>query len=506
MALPRIVLTGASGFIGRHLLDGLKEHYRIVGMARRSQLRCGAPFHDNISWVQTDVGDRQSVASSFKYVRDSGGVDFVIHLAAHYDFTGDDHPEYWRTNVEGLRNVLEECRTLDLKRFIFASSVAACAFPKPGEVLTEDSPPDGDHVYAVAKRLGEEMLAEYDDSVPSVIMRMAALFSDWCEYAPVYMFFETWLSRAWNSRILGGHGRSAVPYLHIREMVPFVRRVLDRGDGLRQREVVIASPNDTVNHREMFDLANLNFRGHRRSPIRMPPLLARIGVWGRDLLGRMLGNRPFERSWMVEYIDCDLAVDATRSCSLLDWQPRARLLLPRRVPFMVENLKTDPVEWHRRNRAALKQVHLRENLRIHRLLEKHHDEIRRRFIDERLFGSEGPERFPHYQTVPHEIMEWRFTIVLRHLLNAVRTGEKGLFTAYCRDLAEKRHRDGFDAIEVCNALELLNDTCRENLRQDEEAEGLEQALHDYLTMTVQFGCDQVLETFEELSGEAITDL
>jgi hypothetical protein len=238
----------------------------------------------------------------------------------------------------------------------------------------------------------------------------------------------------------------------------------------------------------------------------MPPLLARIGVWGRDLLGRMLGNRPFERPWMVSYIDRDLAVDASHSHRLLQWEPRARLLLPRRVPFMIENLKTEPVEWHRRNRAAMKEVHLRKNLRIHRLLEKHHDEIRSEFVDGHLIGSEGPERFPHYQSVPREILEWRFTVVLRHLLNAVRTGEKGLFTAYCRDLAEKRYRDGFGAIEVCNALEALDDTCREKVQLDDEAEGLEQAMHDYLTMTVQFGCDQVLETYEELSGKPITDL
>ena len=66
-------------------------------------------------------------------------------------------------------------------------------FPRAAGCWTEKSPPDGDHVYAVSKRLGEEMLAEFDDCIPSCIVRLAAVFSDWCEYAPLYIFIETWL-------------------------------------------------------------------------------------------------------------------------------------------------------------------------------------------------------------------------------------------------------------------------------------------------------------------------
>ena len=39
------------------------------------------------------------------------------------------------------------------------------------------------------------------------------------------------------------------------------------------------------------------------------------------------------------------------------------------------------------------------------------------------------------------------------------------------------------------------------LRADPDAEGLDEAIRDYLTMTVQFGCDQVMEIYDELGGE-----
>ena len=504
MELPRLIITGASGFIGRHLLEYFKNDYRIVGLGRRSQLRCGAPIHKNITWFQVDIADREQLATAFRYIRESGGADFVIHLAAHYDFTGENHPEYQRTNVEGMRNVLEECRDLELDRFIFASSVAACDFPPRGQSLTEVSPPDGDHIYAATKRIGEAMLAEYDDCIPSCITRFAAIFSDWCEYPPLYVFLDVWLSSMWNRSILGGRGRSAIPYLHVREMGPFMRRLIRHNDTIEQREILIASPSQTLSHRELFDLANINFYGQRKRPIFVPKILAWIGVRARDVMGRAIGKRPFERPWMIRYVDLDLAVDATRTYRKLEWRPRSRLMLQRRMPFLVENLKTDPNEWHRLNRAALKKVRLRPNLRINHLLEKHLDEICTSFLDT-LLAPGAESRFPSYQRVARDVLEWRFMILLRHLQSSIRTRERGLFTTYCRDLAEKRLMQGFGVREVCAAMQTINATSVQILRNDPEAEDLESAIHDHLTMTMQFGCDQILEIYEEVGGEELEE-
>jgi nucleoside-diphosphate-sugar epimerase len=503
MALPRLIITGSSGFIGRHLLDYFKEDFKIVGIARRSQLHSGAPVHNNITWYQVDIGDRKALATAFRYVRESGGADYVIHLAAHYDFTGENDPEYWRTNVEGMRNVLEECRGLDLKRFIFSSSLAACAFPEEGQVLTEESPPDGDHVYAVTKRLGEEMLAEYDD-IPCCIMRLAALFSDWCEYPPLYFFLETWLTEVWNNRILGGRGTTAIPYMHVREMAPFIRRIIERSDDIAQREVLIASPAETLSHRALFEMTSIDYYGHRRRAVMVPKALAGIGVWGRDLLGRVLGNRPFERPWMIKYLDTNLIADPSQTYRRLDWRPRKRLLLQRRLPFMLEHRKMDPNEWHRLNRAALKEVHLRANLRINRLLERHLENICTAYLDQ-ILSPGSASRFPSYQGVPRDVLEWRFMILLRHLQSSIRTRDRGLFTTYCRDLAEKRLMQGFGVREVVGALLMIGAICVEVLREDPEGEDLASSIHDHLSMTVQFGCDQILEIYEEVGGEELDE-
>jgi nucleoside-diphosphate-sugar epimerase len=497
--LPRMIVTGASGFVGRHLLEALKNDWHIYGLARRSQARAGAPIHPNIHWYQVDIGDARALGATFRNIRAHGGADVCIHLAAYYDFIGEDNEEYERTNVLGTRNVLDACRGLGIRHFVFSSSVAACSFPKPGAVVTEDSPADGRHVYARTKRAGEDMLAEYAGHFHSIIVRFAALFSDWCEYPPLFMFMQTWLSRVWNHRVLGGRGESAIPYLHIHELWPFFLNLLDRLDELPDGQVLIASPDGAVTHRQLFDAVTYEVLGRRVEPILMPRMLCEPGIRLLNLVGPAIGHVPFEKPWMAQYIDRALTVDARRSRELLDWTPRPRLEILRRLPFLTENLKMDPVEWNRRNRAALKGVRLRSNLLVHQLLEKHEEAITADYT-RALTGPEGRERFPSYQYIAADEHEWNHRLVLLNLMNAVRTRERAVFLAYCRGLAERRFQQGFSNDEVCGALLLLNDIAVAVLHNDPEARGLGPAIFQHVTMTLRAGVDQVEESFEDLQA------
>jgi hypothetical protein len=222
-------------------------------------------------------------------------------------------------------------------------------------------------------------------------------------------------------------------------------------------------------------------------------------MYMRDLAGIFLGERPFERPWMARYIDTQMAIDSSRTRERLGWAPRPRLEIIRRMPFLVENLKSDPHEWNRRNRAAMKEVLVPANLKIVWLIEKHEDEIQRAF-HEVLTSQEHESRFSSYHNVSDDDHDWNHRVILRHLMNAVRTRDRGVLAAYSRDLAERRFEQGFQPEELCGALEALNLVVFRVLRRDPASNGMRQDIQDYVTSALRFACDQVQETWDQQTG------
>ncbi len=349
MARPGVIITGATGFLGGRLISQLRKEYQIFAIGRRLPKEAGAPEGAGIHWFRVDIGHLDRLREVFYRIREMGGADLLLHLAAYYDFTGEDHPEYTRTNVVGTRNILELSGPLKLRKFIYTSSVAACPFPKLGEVVTEVTPPTAPVPYARSKRLGEEMMLEFQDRVPSCILRLAAIFTDWCEYEPLDSFLQTWCSNHWNAHILGGKGQSAVPYLHVRDLLSFYIRVVKKCDELEPAEVLQASPDGSTTHLELYREVTRSFYGSPRFPICIPTFLARPGIITRERLGRIARDMPFERSWMADYIDLRLDVDASRTCRRIDWAPNPKLHILKCIPVMIENMQNNPEEWKRRS-------------------------------------------------------------------------------------------------------------------------------------------------------------
>jgi len=495
--LPGVVVTGASGFVGRHVLSALAGRYRLFCLARRSRREAGVPDLPDLRWTQVDLAVWDTVREVVNCVKDHGGASAVIHLAGYYDFHNMEHPEYERTNVGGTVNALKLASQLGVDRFIFASSLAACEFPEGDAVLTEDSPCDAAFAYARSKRRGEELVQEYADRFPVAIVRMAAMFSDWCEYPPLYVFLKTWLSDDWNARILGGRGDSAVPYLHVTDLVRLFEKVVTDSADLPRSVVLNASPNHCTSHRELYEAATHAFFADSVPPYCMPKGLAVLGVWARWWLGKLLRRQPFEAPWMLHYVDKQLRVDATRTHQLLDWRPTPRLDASRRLLSMIENMKTHRAVWHQRNLAALQRVASRPNLRISLVLEDVREDLVTHLADV-VSDPANAGRFCNYADMERSVLEAFIRLLLQVVVTAVRTGDRQLLRHFAHVMAQRRRDEGFESTQVQYFLGMVGRIMAETLALDQRLDGLDQAIHDHVTLGFNLAVDAVEDVYDVL--------
>ncbi len=497
--LPSILVTGASGFIGRNFLEAAKNNFKIYALSRSITDRSSIVKHPNIEWIDADIGNFFYLHSALSELRLRGGVDYILHLASFYDFNYDDNPEYIRTNLVGTKNILEEARRLDIKRFIFASSLAACEFTK-GHVINEESPANANFSYARTKREGEEMVKSYSGEFHCAITRFAAAFSDWCEYGPLYVFLNTWLTRNWKSRILGGKGQSAITYLHVNCLVRFLLRIISVTQYLPRVGTFIASPNNPVSHLELFDLATRYYFGKSFNPIFMPKPAAAMGVYGMDILGKITGKKPFERPWMMRYVDKQLRVDSWQTRKTLEWEPIERYKISRRLLFIVERMKSNPYEWHKRNTRMLKTHPVRSNFLIYEAL----DMIREDAVDkvmEYLLSDDNKDMFSNYRLLHHSTLRKDLTAIYQFLSSSIRGHDRISMLAYARQLAYVRTRQGFPFGEVRDAISALGRIIHEELLTVPLLEGMDQFIYDEVSLTFQLMVDELEDSYEDAEKE-----
>jgi hypothetical protein len=266
--------------------------------------------------------------------------------------------------------------------------------------------------------------------------------------------------------------------------------------------VLIASPDAAVSHRQLFESSMEAFQGVKPEPVLMPKFLIRPGLHALSLLGALLGDRPFEQPWMADYVDLAMPVDASQTRQRLAWEPNPRFSLLRRMPFLIENLKTHPHEWNRRNLAAMKSVQVANHLRIFELIEAHEEELVRAAV-QLCLAPESRDRFPHYQRLSEPELALAAQQTFTQLKSAVRTKEKALFRAHCEALAARRFAGGFPVEEVVDINEVKRDACLRVLLKDPRALGLEGPLIEAVNGTFRMGIDQLYDSFDELSGRFV---
>ena len=146
-----VAVTGATGFIGRMLLQSLvKEGWKVRALTRRYQRG-----DETTQWVKGDLDDLGALEVLVK------GASAVVHCAGQV--RGNSLENFVHTNVEGTRNLVDASIKQDLPpRFLLISSLAA----RQPELSW----------YAASKRMAEQLVIDRSAILPSAIFRPTAVY------------------------------------------------------------------------------------------------------------------------------------------------------------------------------------------------------------------------------------------------------------------------------------------------------------------------------------------
>jgi len=136
-----VFLTGATGFVGGHVLDALLEDGRTVtALVRGDPGRLAA--RQGLSLARGDVRDGGALVEAMR------GCRYLLHVAAEYSFAPRERPGLDRVNVAGTRSLLEAARLAGMERAVVTSSSAAVGPLRGGRLAVESDWAEGGHATA----------------------------------------------------------------------------------------------------------------------------------------------------------------------------------------------------------------------------------------------------------------------------------------------------------------------------------------------------------------------
>lgn len=302
------LVTGATGFVGSHLVDGLLERgWRVAALVRRSS---------NLRWIEGKPVERIDPDA-----RPLPDCDVLFHVAGV--IRADTYPDYLAGNRDLAVRVFEAART---RRFVHVSSLAAAG---PGAAVDETTVCAPISLYGKSKREGEEAVWRRRDRIPVTVIRPPVV------YGPrdfgLYDLYLT-VSKGLRPQI-GGPKRISI--VNVRDLVDGIVKAAESPAGAN--EVFYLSNEATVEISELMGLVERSL-GKRAWRVGIPDRVVRFLGGVVEDAAALVGKRSmFGRDKALEMTQKAWCCSPAKAARLLGW--RAGLPLERGM--------ADAVEWYR---------------------------------------------------------------------------------------------------------------------------------------------------------------
>ena len=293
--MKKLLICGASGFIGRNLFEHLSKRSDLDVYGTYLTRR----FQESAKLIRADLTDREWARTVTR------GMDFVINAAAVTDGSGavaSDPDKYITDNIRINMNLIESAHTNYVSHFTFLS--CSVVYPANNAELVKEVDVDVNKIHPkytgakLVKLHGEDLCNFYASlgRTRYTVVRHSNVYGPYDKFdsARGHVFAATVtkiMTAADNETvIIWGEGREKRDFLHVSDLIRFFELILNHGN---RYDVLNAGSGKTLTVRELVNKINL--------------------ISGRNLPIRYEASRPS--------IDTDIILDTTKAREALDWQP-----------------------------------------------------------------------------------------------------------------------------------------------------------------------------------------
>lgn len=204
----KALVTGANGFIGSHLVEGLVE--------KKCDVYCLVRKTSDLKWIKNlpvkfVYGDINDYSSLIGAVKDK---EIVFHLAGLTKAYNVE--DYYRVNAEGSKNILQACKEAgnNIKKIVYSSSLAVTGPATDFNPLTEESQCNPISDYGKSKYEGEKYAIEFMKELPITVIRPPVVYGP--RDKDVYCYFQ--LINKW-MKLKVGYEEKYLSVIYVKDLV-----------------------------------------------------------------------------------------------------------------------------------------------------------------------------------------------------------------------------------------------------------------------------------------------
>ncbi len=304
-----VLITGAAGFVGHHLvMEAVKAGFTVRATDVSSR-HYGALFEAlDVEFIAADLTKRQGLDQLVS------GVEGVFHVAGLLDYSTPDKPMF-AVNVDAVENICDAAVKAGVKRLIHWSSVNVYGFGMHTKApVNEDSekltPPLNN--YNVSKWEGEKVIRKYikEAGLRATIIRPAAVYGIRAEYGLYEAFARVYQDRNKKKLLMLGKGDKTDAFIHVLDLCRAAIHLY--GDDSTIGEAYTISDDSSITTIEFFRLISREVIGTEKDFLFLPlKVLVPVAVISQ-FLARVFGGKPFLERPVLEYFACEKIFDNSK--------------------------------------------------------------------------------------------------------------------------------------------------------------------------------------------------